>query len=117
MIKKKTMVQLFTVLMILFLSLNLIRCGESYTIDDGDKLEPSEGILLINMKYLEGVKTYESITFIVERLDKSFFFRITMERNTRRWVLVRLKAGKYFFSNVKAQADAEYKGGGETGNL
>ncbi len=117
MIKKKTMVQLFTVLMILFLSLNLIRCGESYTIDDGDKLEPSEGILLINMKYLEGVKTYESITFIVERLDKSFFFRITMERNTRKWILVRLKAGKYFFSNIKAKADAEYKGGGETGNL
>ncbi len=117
MISKKTVVQLFTLLMILFLSLNLIRCSESYVIDDGDELEPSEGILLINMKYLEGVKTYESITFIVERLDKSFFFRITMERNTRKWLLVRLKAGKYFFSQVKAKADAEYKGAGETGNL
>ncbi len=117
MVNKKPVIQLSVLLIIIFLSLSIVRCGETYVVDDGDTLNPSEGILLINMQYLEGVKTYESITFVVERLDKSFFFRITMERSTRKFIIVRLKAGKYYFAQVKAQPDAEYTGGGDSGKV
>ncbi|MDH4128188.1 MAG: hypothetical protein OEV44_05505 [Spirochaetota bacterium] len=97
-------IKILLILIILLIGIT-IQCSDQFSIDDKDTLRPSEGILCMNIKYLEGHPTFSTINFTIENLDRSFFFKIELSSNTGTSIFYRLKAGKYYFSDIKGELE------------
>lgn len=95
--------------LILFISFFIFTCTETFVqLDDGDKIDPDEGIVYFNLYYLEGVPVNSVVNLIFESFDRNYFYRVNVDKNSQRTVLLKIKAGNYYFSEVRTQADPDY---------
>ncbi|MDH5681526.1 MAG: hypothetical protein OEZ36_08060, partial [Spirochaetota bacterium] len=88
---------------LLLMSALFFGCLDPNHIEDNEKLGMNEGILYLNMDYLEGSSTFEWLSLTFESLDRTKVFRVKIFQNQKKKVLYRVKEGKYEISYVTAR--------------
>ncbi len=96
------------VIIILFLFLISVSCGDDLSISDNINLKSNEGILHLNISYIEGYPTFSNLDFIIENIEKSSFIRFSLDNNTKKTITAKLRSGIYYFADVYAKPHVEY---------
>ncbi len=77
----------------------LFQCSAK-NITDEEEIDKTQGILYVNLKYQEGSPTFDALVFTIENIDSLFQHKIEISKNTSKTILLPLKAGLYYFSDV-----------------
>ena len=97
----------FKVFSLLLIMVGFVGCLDPNHINDDEKLGMNEGIVYLNLNYMEGSSTFEWLSFTFESLDRTKLFRLKVYQNQRKKVLYRVKEGKYEVTYVTARPSSE----------
>ena len=81
------------------------QCSHKNSIDDDENLNIDEGILALNLKYLEGTIAFQNIILNIQNHKFLNLYQAKIDKNSSQLFLLRLKPGIYSLFKINAKTD------------
>ena len=98
------------ILAISFFSISLFsisQCSHNNSIDDDENLNIDEGILALNLKYLEGTIAFENVILNIQNRKFLNLYQAKIDKNSSQLFFLRLQPGIYSLFKINAKTDLQ----------